>query len=67
MVIVSTWQYDGIATCFAQNQKQKGCGDRVFPPTNPDNLKCGTWWGGDLHLCDDCRKLELSEGEKKHG
>lgn len=39
-----------------QISSKEGCGERVFPKDNPDNLKCGSIWAGNLHLCDDCRE-----------
>ena len=34
-----------------------GCGERIFPITNPDNIKCGTLWAGDYHYCQNCMDI----------
>ena len=33
----------------------QGCGERIFPKENPDNIKCGTIWNKRIHLCPSCQ------------
>lgn len=37
-----------------RKELDKGCGKRIFPITNPDNIKCGTEWANDKHYCEKC-------------
>ena len=44
----------------------QGCGERIFPKENPDNIKCGTIWNKRIHLCPSCQKYKqgLIQGAK---
>jgi hypothetical protein len=40
-----------------REELEKGCGERIFPITNPDNIKCGSIWANDNHYCQNCMDI----------